>query len=268
MKCDDVREQVLSALTGDLDAESVADLEAHCAGCAACGRATAELRALWVDLAALPPERPSDALRARFYAMLATERHAGERRSAQPGGLARWLEAWWPRRPALQLALALLILAAGVGIGQRLGGGTNRDTEIAMLRQEVQNTRNLVTLSLLQTPSPSARLEGVGYTTQIDRPQPELVTALLATLDTDPSVDVRLAAVDALSRFTNVDVVRLALVQSLSRQTSPLVQIALIDLMVATRNAQSIEALQHLAGDEESNQNVRQRARWGLDQLL
>jgi len=271
MKCDDVREQYLSVLTGDLDAASVAELESHCVDCAACREATAELQALWLSLAALPSEHPSPALRARFYAMLAAERRAGEahvRTAAQPGGLTRWIETWWPRRPALQFALALLMLLGGIGIGQRFGGGTDRNVEIAMLRQEVQSTRNLVTLSLLQTPSPSARLQGVGYSTQIDRPQPELVDALLATLDTDPSVDVRLAAVDALSRFARLDEVRLGLVQSLSRQTSPLVQIALIDLMVTSRNSLSIEALRHLAGDEASNQDVRQRARWGLDQLL
>jgi hypothetical protein len=270
MKCDDVREQVLSVLTGDLDAATVAELESHCADCAACRETSTELRALWMNLATLPPERPSPALRARFYAMLAAERYASEtqRHTAQPGALSRWIETWWPRRPALQFALAVAMLLGGIGIGQRLGGGADRNTEIAMLRQEVQSTRNLVTLSLLQTPSPSARLQGVGYSTQIDRPQPELVDALVATLDTDPSVDVRLAAVEALSRFANQDEVRLALVQSLSRQSSPLVQIALIDLMVASRNSLSIEALRHLAGDVASNQTVRQRARWGLDQLL
>lgn len=271
MKCDDVREHYLSFLTGDLEADAVTDLESHRAGCTACHEFTAELRLLWDDLAALPPERPSEVLRARFYARLAAEQRAHDAHPMRPratGGAWRWLESWWPQRPALQFALAVALLLGGTSLGHRLGAGANRNSEIAMLRQEVQSTRQLVTLSLLQTSSPTARLQGVGYSTQIERPEPDIVEALLSTLDADPNVNVRLAAIDALSRFTQLPEVRQRLVSSLPHQASPLVQIALIDILVASRNAQSVEALQHLVGDEQSNPNVRQRARWGLEQLL
>lgn len=272
MKCDDVREHFLSFLTGDLDGETVADVEAHAAQCAGCREATNELRALWDGLAALPPERPSEALRARFHAELARARMAPEARRdethAPAAGHGRWFEAWWPHRPALQFAVAVALLLGGLAAGHRLGAGRNRASEIDLLRREVESTRQLVTLSLLQTPSPAARLQGVGYSTQIEQPEPDVVAALLATLDADPNVNVRLAAVDALSRLAQLPEVRQGLVASLPRQTSPLVQIALIDLLVASRNAQSVDALQHLVGDEASNPNVRQRARWGLEQLL
>jgi hypothetical protein len=61
--------------------------------------------------------------------------------------------------------------------------------------------------------------------------------------------------------------VKQGLIQSLTRQKSPLVQISLIDLMVALQERRSLQILRQLTNDEKLNQAVRQRAEWGLKQL-
>jgi hypothetical protein len=62
--------------------------------------------------------------------------------------------------------------------------------------------------------------------------------------------------------------VRQGLIQSLSRQTSPLVQIALIDLIVELREKRATEALKELMTAEKINNEVKLRAEWGIQQLL
>src|SRR5207253_8403487 len=62
--------------------------------------------------------------------------------------------------------------------------------------------KQMVVLSMLQQQSAGARLEGVTWSTRDQQLDPKVLSALLHTLRHDPSVDVRLAALDALSRHS------------------------------------------------------------------
>ena len=91
--------------------------------------------------------------------------------------------------------------------------------------------------------------------------------ALLDTLLHDPNVNVRLASVDALRRFATQDVVQQTTIAALGETSFPLVQIALIDFMVETKDTRAAEALRRLSEDAMTNEAVRGRAAWGLRQL-
>jgi HEAT repeat protein len=89
----------------------------------------------------------------------------------------------------------------------------------------------------------------------------------LSTLKSDPNINVRLSALDAVEKFSVDPAVRKALVESIPRQDSPLVQIALIDAVVHMRDNTAATELRQLTGDREVNAAVRQRAQWGLQKL-
>ena len=135
------------------------------------------------------------------------------------------------------------------------------------MRGELRDLREMITLSLMQQQSASNRLKGVSWSGQIDRPSSEVVAALLDTLMHDSNVNVRLATIDALERFASQDVVRRGTIQAVDRQVSPLVQIALIDFMVKVNERESIATLRRLSQDPQTNDAVRARAAWGLQQL-
>jgi HEAT repeat protein len=80
----------------------------------------------------------------------------------------------------------------------------------------------------------------------------------------DPNVNVRLAAVDALRRFGERQVVRSGALQALNGQESPLVQVALIDFLVELQDKESIGTLQKLAQDGHVDETVRMRAALGI----
>ncbi len=124
-----------------------------------------------------------------------------------------------------------------------------------------------VSLLLLKQSSPSQRLLGVNKTAQVTEPDRELLTSLLETVNTDPNVNVRLAAVDALYLYRDRPGVRNALLASLDRQQHPMVQIALIDLLVAMREHRALQSLKDLLNDQQINEYVRERAEWGIQQL-
>jgi hypothetical protein len=124
-----------------------------------------------------------------------------------------------------------------------------------------------MSLSLLQQQSATARLQGVVSTRQIDDPGGEVIAALLDTLMYDPNANVRLATIDALKRFMNRDLVKRGTLDALPRQTSPLVQIALIDFVVESAGVESAEALRRLSEDSRVEDAVRMRAAQRLRQL-
>jgi hypothetical protein len=96
------------------------------------------------------------------------------------------------------------------------------------------------------------------------RPDATAIDDLIATLALDPSVNVRLNALEALYRHADQKVVRAAVLASLQRETNPLVQVAMIDFLTATRDREATPALQRLVLNDAADANVRDAARRAL----
>ena len=127
--------------------------------------------------------------------------------------------------------------------------------------------RQLVALSLLQQQSASERLRGVSWAYRAESSDTEVLSALVSAINHDTNVNVRLAAVDALHAFAASPVTRQAVVQALPQQTTPIVQVALIDLLVDLKEPKGAGELRKLAMAESADIGVRQRAQWALEKL-
>ena len=249
------------------DAEFVA---AHLASCPEC----AELVALGEKLSQLPQEQPSPMLRARFDAMLeAYNEGRGEtsRFEARAQRVPIWVGWNWTRSAFAFGALAVLLIVAGFVAGRSTTSGeVNRsDQELTAMQSELTNMRQLVVLSMLQQESASQRLQGVSWSTKQPQSQadPKILGALLHTLRYDSSVDVRLAALDALSKYGDQTQVRTGLADALDAQQSPLVQVELIDLMVEWRDRNAVDQLRKIEQDQKVDPAVREKAHRAIDQL-
>jgi hypothetical protein len=190
-------------------------------------------------------EEPSGKVRERFFEMLGAYRQGLA--SAEP----RRAFHWW------QMAAAAALLAAGLGIGYVLRGSGQAPAEVSQLREEVANMRQLVALSLMQQQSASERLRGVSWAYEVEPSDRRVLGALVSTINHDTNVNVRLAAVDALHRFTASPETRRAVVDALPGQTTPLVQVALIDLLVDSKDPEAAPELRRLSGNETANEGVR-----------
>ncbi len=269
MKCEEIQELLPDYLRGKLNSDRAARVEEHVGQCSQC-REEVEI---WKKLALLPEEQPSERSRARFQAMLESYQEgrwekaslAAERKKFMGlGDLVHWM-----RTPSLSAAWAcVLVLAAFLG-GRYFDGGAERVQErqqLAALRQELHATQQLVALSYLNQQSASARLHGVILTTQV-APDPQVLDALQQTLLSDTSVDVRLAALDALGHYGNRPGVSRGLVEALGTEQSPMVQVALIDVLVDLHDASAVGPLKRLQQAPKLDPTVREHAGWGIRQL-
>src|SRR5215470_6367392 len=273
MQCEEVREQFADYVIDQLQEPTATRFSEHLRSCESCRAEAEELKSLWTTLGRIPAEEPTPELRSRFQIMLeAYEQGLGH--APRNNTLERfnsWLTSWWPRRPAVQLSLSVALLVLGVMIGRQFQSVSRvpnqPNNEVAELRGELTQMRQMVALSLMQQQSASERLKGVNWSYQLQQPGGEVLTALLNTLMHDSNVNVRLATVDALRQFGDRPVVRRGVVEAITHQESAMVQIALIDLAVDLREKESIATLRELTEDHNINETVRQRAQKRLTEL-
>ncbi len=257
-------------MIGDLDQRTKEDIQAHLSTCPFCREELENLSSMWTKLGVLPEEHPSQSLRTRFYSMLESYKQELEQQKSKHTLrkiMEGWFTRWWPHRPVLQFSLVLLVLIIGLAAGYFLNTTRRTTNDLAQLRQEVQSMHQMLAVSLLDQPSPSDRIKGINLSYGIKSPEPDILQKLLYILNNDPNVNVRLSAVDALYLYHSQPIVREGLAQSLSKQTSPLVQVALIDLMVEMRERRAVDALKRLIQEEELQPEVRNRAEQSIQQL-
>ena len=268
MSCERIREQIPEGLAGRLDPAARERLVEHLEGCASCRAEVAELNSVWRAMESLSngkQDAPDPVAKARFLEVLDAYR-AGMGVVAQDRPPRRGL-AWLASRPVWQAAMAAGLVIAGVFGGRYIGQPKMENPEVAQLRGQVESLRQMVALSMLQQSSPSARLRGVSYSEQISQPDREVEQALLFAVNHDNNVNVRLSAVDALQKYaSNPEVVR-AMVDAIPVQDSPLVQIALMDMLVQMNARTALPALAKFSKDQQMQNEVRQRAVWAQEKL-
>jgi hypothetical protein len=270
MTCQGIKEQFPDYLIGDLSQEEKDQMQNHFASCPSCREELENLSAIWTKLGVLPEVQPDAALRTRFYTMLEDYKNNLGEEKPKVGffeQLKKSIRPVWTGRHAFQLSFSLLFLFVGLTAGYFITGSRGRPAEISDLRQELQSMRQTLAVSLLSQPSASERLRGVNLSVNTEKPDAGLIEALFDTLNSDPNINVRLAAVDALYLFYNFPLVKEGLPKTLLTQDSPLVQVALIDLIVSVRERQAIESLKNLIQTETLNPDVRQHAEMGLQKI-
>jgi HEAT repeat protein len=197
-------------------------------------------------------------------------------RSNQPSSGSEWRKrasSWnflhWLGSPLGAAAWSAALVAIGVFAGFHLANpkAPSPSPELAKVEAELASTKQLVVLSMLQQQSASARLEGVSWSTQDQQLDPKVLSALLHTLRYDSSVDVRLAALDALSRHSGQPQVRNSVVNALQEQQSPLMQVALIDQLVEWHDREARPHLEKLRQSQDLNPAVREHADWAISKL-
>ncbi len=268
MKCEEIRVLIPDYLSGTLDGKVKSEIDKHTLNCIDCRQEVEALALVWSKIEGLPEEEPGPAVRSRFYAMLEAYDHGVKNTPQRVSILERLnekLRVWWPKQPVFQFCVTAVFLIVGLTIGLRMNIASQSNGEFERLKNEMTEMRQLVTLSLMNQPTAGERLRGVYMSRDIPEPDDRYLAALVNTLNSDPNVSVRLAALDALQRFSDSSDVRTDLVASLPRQTSPLVQILLIDTLVKLREQRAVDAFKTIADNPRSTEPVIKRAKMGMD---
>jgi HEAT repeat protein len=123
-------------------------------------------------------------------------------------------------------------------------------------------------LNMLKEESPSQRIQAVGYTEDIAAPDQKVLDALTQTLNNDKNVNVRMAAAYSLSKYADRQSVRDSLVKSLEKQTEPIIQVVLMNILVEKKEQGAIQPIRKIMSDEKAMKEVKDVASKSLKVLL
>jgi predicted anti-sigma-YlaC factor YlaD len=251
MNCEHTKDQLTNWLNGRLSNAERMVVEKHLSQCPECQEEFASGKVLWDSLAQIKVPEPNESMRVNFYAMLDDFKSAEKK--SQPFSLqdviARIRDFVLPQW-TVQVAFSLLLVGLGWVIGNKTShskeSATAYQQQIETLATQVEDMKSTMMLSLIENPSATERLRAVGYTTEIADADERVIEALFTTLNNDPNVNVRLVTLEALTQFAAKPMVREQLVKSLAVQDSPMVQVALADVMVKLQEKSSVKALKKM----------------------
>lgn len=201
---------------------------------------------------------------ARFYDML-----ADEMKDTLQGPIFDIQRFWqWLFQPQMQWAYTLVVLLFGLAIGffgLRSISGVESSEE---LLTDISDLRQNVMMVMLDQESSTDRLKGVSMSDELDEVNEAVASALINSLRNDPSVTVRVASVGALAKYTDKASIRQALIESIQFQDSPLVQLALAELMVAMQENSAVKEFNKIIDKDETPAEIKEELKTQMDKLV
>lgn len=216
-----------------------------------------EMESLYQMMEKLPDTKPRKSSSTRFYTML------DEEKKKQAPGInettTNWIKNLQSYLTLPRLALMVVIFLIGIFLGNWTTPFQNYRGELETLSSEVSQMREVMMMSLLDNSSATQRLKAVNISSDIRSVDKQITGALLKTLNNDPNVNVRLAAVEALIQHAKAPQVREGLIASINKQESPLVQSALADAMILLQEERSVKEFRQLLDQNELDPDVRNK---------
>lgn len=207
---------------------------------------------------------PSAQMKADFYKMLSTEQ---SRQIIQKPTLIQQLNEFIFGNMLGKMAFGVTILAIGLVLGNNFLSSSHQ-TEISNLNGQMIEMKEMMMMSMLEKESVSDRLKGVQMSSELSSSNQKVIEALFLTLNNDKSANVRIAALNALAEYKNDPQIREGLVNSITQQESPLVQMALATLMVELQEKKAVDEFNTILNDEFTPEEVKISLKERIEKIM
>ncbi len=256
--------RAMDFMSGTMSREEAKSFEQFLAGNPEYNEQYKALLAIWEMMGNLEAPEISPQMDETFFTMLSNEMEKGRRKEVKRPFWDGILTVFRP-----QLVYGTLLLVLGLGVGYYLSSPHQPKTvETTVSKNETEEVRQKLVLTLLEQPSANQRLQGVGEANKFENADEIVIQALLQTLNNDSNVNVRLAAIESLTNYIDNPVVRQGLVQSIPNQESPILQITLANLMVALQEKASIEPFKQLLKKKELDTTVKKQIESSIESII
>lgn len=260
-KCKEIEDQLWGYLNGDLSEQDIIIVDQHLAECDRCQEAL-KLEQKFLDaLEGVEDQMPSVDMKLKFDQMVDQEQQ-------------KIIDATMRQRSRITIGVLLQYAAAVLVIfccGYFMGTNKDRSTnemEWVYMQSELVEMKQQLTLATLQQPSSSERLKAVNLIGDQSFDDKKVVATLIKSLQSDASVNVRMAAANALLRFPNNPLVKDAFLDALKNQKDASMQITLINIIIQLKEARAKEILREIIEEKTTLPVVKELAREGVQYFV
>lgn len=173
-----------------------------------------------------------------------------------------------PKMTGIAATIALLTIGFGSGLLYERSMLSGSDAQMTALQEDVQDLKEILLFDHISNTSASERIMAIRSCQTLPGHDAKVRELLINTMNTDPNVNVRLAAMETLYQFAEDASVREALVRSLRIQHDPGLQVTLINMLVTLEEKQALDEMQRLVQEESVPEVVKQQAELGIGKLL
>ena len=265
MNCNEVKIHLIDLIDNALPNELRKEVEEGLASCPEARQEYEELKRLFQAIQNQEITQAPKALDDNFYAFLEKEK-LSVRTQTTAMAVAKNPLLWGRQGGAIRIAASIALLIGVFFIGRQTVVKQSNE-EIAVLKQEITETKNLVMLNMLKQNSASERIKAVSYVYDMEDADKEMIDALVNVMNYDKSTNVRLEAINALYYFGDKKEVRQAMIQSLRLQTEPNLQISLMEMLVRLKEKGAVNEMERLMHNSKLPEIVKFKAAEGVGEL-
>ncbi len=257
MDCKNINPLFIDFLDKNLDKIQTKLVQEHIDKCSFCQAELEQLSVIMEEMNKIEDQQPSSNLKEGFMQMI-------EKAKGKEKRIIKYKDYIKFNSLFFRIAASVLLLITGILIGWNFTSKPDNKAELLSLQNEVNEVKQLLIFSKLEQESASQRIQAVNYAKDISTPDYSVIMALINTMNTDNNINVRMAAIQALSKYTEEKIVVDALVSSMSIQTDPLLQITLINILVGLKEQRAVESMQRLLDNKDTHETVKKLAEKGL----
>lgn len=250
MDCKEIKLILIDYADNLLSEKTITKVDKHIEGCENCRKELEDIKKLFKTIKNEQFIQPSEQLKTNFSKMLTNEIIANKNKENQKIIPFNWSQS-------LKIVASILLLISAFLLGKHQ---TNSPSEVTSEKKEI--------LALLENISASKRILAVTKTETYTIKDTRIIDALINKLFLDKNVNVRLAATEALSKFSSLEKVRNALIKALETEKEPSIQIELIQILAAIQEKRALNPMKELLKNETTPNYVKQQLAYNIPSLL
>lgn len=252
MKRKDIQDRLIDYIDGQVSAEEKKAIELHLETNEDSRKELEELTQLFDTISQDSTEQPSAKLRGNFEQLLADEKAASAPKVISINRSKDW-------KSYIRVAASILIVVSAFLLGRFADSDAGGGNEI----------RTAEVLAQFENQSASKRIQAVTTSEEeFTSKDTKILEALIERLYFDRNTSVRLAAVEALSKFTSEEMVKTALIKSLETDKDPAIQIELIQILTKIQEKRALEPMKKLLENKDVPSYVKQELQSNLPNLI
>ncbi len=250
MECKDVQEQLMAYMMNEVAESEKVAIEKHIQTCGSCKAELESIQSFLEVMNTVEEEQPSHNFKQRFETALQEEIHKENTKIVPLSSSKEW-------KSYMRVAASVIILISGYFLGKI------SKTQELNVNQEQQQL-----FALLENQSASKRILAISKTTTYSVEDSRIIDALINKMFVDKNTNVRLAAIEALAKFSSLEKVRNALLKALETDKEPSVQIELIQVLADIQEKRALIPMKKLLDHEETPDYVKQELAYTMPTLI